>query len=116
MPLTWIKTAEAEPSKTRCLKQSGDGKMSRLLAIGFILALGSVAQAMPLARLQAPDSIVNVREDCGVGFTRVNGRCVRTPARAAARRCAAGMTLVEGRCTQGGTQGQAPTTQGQAPK
>jgi hypothetical protein len=85
--------------------------MIRLVAIGFILALGSVSQAMPLAQLQALDSLtVNVREDCGVGFTRVNGRCVRTPARAAARRCATGTTLVEGRCVKGGT------TEGQAPK
>jgi hypothetical protein len=85
--------------------------MIKLVAIGFTLVLGSVAQAMPPVQLQAPDSlIVNVREDCGAGFTRVNGRCVRTPARAAARRCATGMTLVEGRCTKG-----TGTTEGQAP-
>ena len=84
--------------------------MIKLLAIGSLLALGSVAQAMPLVQLQAADPlIVNVREACGVGFTRVNGRCVRTPARAAARRCATGMTLVEGRCVKGSsTEGQAP--------
>jgi hypothetical protein len=84
--------------------------MIRLFAVGCAFALASVAQAMPLGPVQAPDSlIVNVREDCGVGFTRVNGKCVRTPARAAARRCATGMTLVEGRCVKGGgTDGQAP--------
>jgi len=82
--------------------------MTRLVAIGFVLALASVTQAMPPVHLQAPDSlIVNVRENCGAGFTRVNGRCVRTPARAAARRCATGMTLVEGRCVKGSTEGQA---------
>jgi hypothetical protein len=86
--------------------------MIRLVAIGFILTLGSAAQAMPPVQLQTPDSlIVNVREDCGAGFTRVNGKCIRTPARAVARRCATGMTLVEGRCTKG-----TGTTEGQAPK
>ncbi len=83
--------------------------MMRFAAIGFVLAVGSAAQAMPPVQLQSSDSlIVNVRENCGIGFTRVNGRCVRTPARAAARRCAAGMTLVEGRCEKGTTEGQAP--------
>ena len=73
----------------------------RFIAVGFVLALASASQAMPLAPLQdAGSQIVDVREDCGVGFTRVNGRCVRTPARAAARRCATGMTLVEGRCVK----------------
>ena len=84
--------------------------MIRLFAVGCVFALASVSQAMPIAPVQGPDSlIVNVREDCGAGFTRVNGRCVRTPARAAARRCATGMTLVEGRCVKGSsTEGQAP--------
>ena len=44
--------------------------------------------------------VLQVREACGVGFTRVNGVCVRTPARAAARRCAAGMRVVGGRCVR----------------
>jgi hypothetical protein len=84
--------------------------MFRLVAIGFTLVLGSVAQALPPVQLPASESLtVNVREDCGAGFTRVSGRCVRTPARAAARRCAAGMTLVQGRCAKGtSTEGQAP--------
>jgi hypothetical protein len=83
--------------------------MIRLFAVGCVLALASAAQAMSPAPIQGPDSlIVSVREDCGVGFTRVNGRCVRTPARAAARRCATGLTLVEGRCVQGTTEGKAP--------
>jgi hypothetical protein len=83
--------------------------MTKLISIVFTMAFGSMSQAMPLAQLQAPDQlIVNVRQDCGVGFTRANGRCVRTPARAAARRCATGMTFVEGRCTKGDTEGQPP--------
>jgi hypothetical protein len=48
-----------------------------VFAVGF---LASASQAMPLAPLQNA-GFVNVREDCGAGFTRVNGKCVRTPAR-----------------------------------
>jgi hypothetical protein len=70
-----------------------------LIALSLAAALASSTQAMPLAPLHQSDTLIlNVREACGVGFTRVNGVCVRTPARAAARRCAAGMRLVEGRC------------------
>lgn len=61
--------------------------MIRLSALAFVLAIASSAQAMPLVPLQQPESMVSqVREACGAGFTRVNGVCVRTPARAAARR------------------------------
>jgi hypothetical protein len=70
-----------------------------LIALSLAAGLASSTQAMPLAPLHQSDTLIlNVREACGVGFTRVNGVCVRTPARAAARRCAAGMRLVEGRC------------------
>jgi hypothetical protein len=38
----------------------------RLFTIGFVLALASATQAMPLAPLSNSDSlIVNVRENCG---------------------------------------------------
>lgn len=61
--------------------------MIRLSALAFVLAIASSAQAMPLAPIQQPERMVSqVREACGAGFTRVNGVCVRTPARAAARR------------------------------
>jgi hypothetical protein len=61
--------------------------MIRLSALAFVLAIASSAQAMPLVPLQQPESLVSqVREACGAGLTRVNGVCVRTPARAAARR------------------------------
>lgn len=61
--------------------------MIRLSALAFLLAIASSAQAMPLVPIQQPESMVShVREACGAGFTRVNGVCVRTPARAAARR------------------------------
>lgn len=71
--------------------------MIRLTAAAFALALASSAQAMPPAPLQpSDDMIINVREYCGAGMHRVNGRCVGTPARRharrAIRRCAAGVT------------------------
>jgi len=75
--------------------------MIRLSVIAIALAVASSAQAMPRAAIQQPDSLViTVREACGAGFARVNGVCVRTPARAAARRCAAGMRMVGGRCVR----------------
>ena len=73
--------------------------MIKLAVIGFAMAVASSAQALPLVPVQQPESIIiTVREGCGAGFTRVQGRCVRTPARAAARRCAVGLRLVDGRC------------------
>jgi hypothetical protein len=71
--------------------------MIRLIAIAFALALGTSAQAMPPAQPAQPDEVVvKVREACGAGMHRVNGRCVGTPARRharrAVRRCAAGVT------------------------
>jgi hypothetical protein len=59
----------------------------------FALALVVSAQAMPVAPVEQPDGmIVTVREACGAGMHRVNGVCVTTHARRAARRCAAGVT------------------------
>jgi hypothetical protein len=71
--------------------------MIRLIAVAFALALASSAQAMPPAPLlHSDDMVINVREACGAGMHRVNGRCVGTPARRharrAIRRCAAGVT------------------------
>ena len=58
-----------------------------VLAFTVVAAIASSAQAVPLAPIHQPDSLVTqVREACGAGFTRVNGVCVRTPARAAVRR------------------------------
>jgi len=63
------------------------------MVVAFALTLASLAQAMPLAPLQAPDDlIIKVREACGPGLHRVNGVCIRTPARRAAGRCARGVT------------------------
>jgi len=71
--------------------------MIRVIAVAFALALASSAQAMPATPLQqSDDMVINVREACGAGMHRVNGRCVGTPARRharrAVRRCAAGVT------------------------
>ena len=66
--------------------------MTRLFSFALLFAVASSAQAMPLAPMQQPESLaLTVREACGAGFARVIGVCVRTPARAAARRCAAGV-------------------------
>ena len=56
------------------------------------LVLASSAFAMPRAPLQSNDVIIKVREACGAGMHRVNGVCIRTPARRAASRCARGVT------------------------
>jgi hypothetical protein len=68
-----------------------------VIAVAFALAWASSAQAMPPTPLQqSDDMVINVREACGAGMHRVNGRCVGTPARRharrAVRRCAAGVT------------------------
>jgi hypothetical protein len=67
--------------------------MIRWIAVAFVLALASSAQAMPLVPSQQSDALViKIREACGAGMHRVNGVCVTTQARRAARRCAAGVT------------------------
>jgi hypothetical protein len=73
--------------------------MIKLVAVAFLVALVSPVQAMPRAAIEQPDSLVTtVREACGAGMHRVNGVCVRTPARRQAARCAAGLRYVGGRC------------------
>lgn len=64
-----------------------------LVAAAVAVALASLAQAMPIASLKQPGiEVTPIREACGAGMRRVNGVCVRTPARRAARRCAVGVT------------------------
>ena len=73
--------------------------MIKLVAVAFLVAIASSAQAMPRAAIEQPDSLVTtVREACGAGMHRVNGVCVRTPSRRQAARCAAGLRYVGGRC------------------
>ena len=70
-----------------------EGVMVKLLAIVFVLALSSFAQAVPLAPRQQPNDLaIKVRQACGPGMHWVNGSCIRTPARRAASRCARGVT------------------------
>ena len=58
-----------------------------------LLVFVSSAQAMPRSPLHQPDRLVmQIREACGAGMHRINGVCVTTHARRAARRCAAGVT------------------------
>ncbi len=64
--------------------------MIRIISVAFVLVLASSsAQAMPLAPIQQPDSIVTqVVAGCGAGMTRVNGVCVSRHGKRQARRCA----------------------------
>jgi hypothetical protein len=66
--------------------------MTRLIAVAFALTLASFAQAMPLAPLHQQDRIITVREACGAGMHRVNGVCIRTPARRNVSRCVRGVS------------------------
>jgi hypothetical protein len=73
--------------------------MMRLATIALLVAIGSSAQAVPLAPVQQPENLViSAREACGAGMHRVNGVCIRTAARRQAARCAAGLRYVNGAC------------------
>jgi hypothetical protein len=59
----------------------------RLIAAVFALAGATSAQAMSLAPLPQPESMITeVRQACGAGMHMVNGRCVTTSARRHVRR------------------------------
>jgi hypothetical protein len=65
--------------------------MIRIIAVAFTLALASSAQAVPLAPVQQPDSMVStVREACGAGRTRINGVCVARTTKRQVRRSTTG--------------------------
>jgi hypothetical protein len=67
--------------------------MIRLVAVVFVLALASSAQAIqPTPIKQLDEVVIKVRQACGAGMHYVNGACIRTPARRAASRCARGVT------------------------
>jgi len=71
--------------------------MMRLIAIAFVLAFASSAQAMSPAPLhQLEGMTTEVAYGCGAGRTRVGGVCVarttKRQARRAVRRCTAGVT------------------------
>ena len=52
--------------------------MIKIISVAFVLVLASAsAQAMPLAPIQQPDSMITqVVAGCGAGRTRVDGVCV----------------------------------------
>jgi nitrate reductase beta subunit len=97
--LIWVKTQLAKIRERGWLKMKGE-RMVKLIALAaFTFVITTSAQAMPRAVVQQSDSIViTVREACGAGMHRVNGVCIRTPARRQAARCAAGLRYVGGRC------------------
>jgi hypothetical protein len=65
--------------------------MIRIIAVTFALTLASSAQAVPLAPVQQPESMVStVREACGAGRTRINGVCVARTTKRQVRRSTTG--------------------------
>jgi len=69
--------------------------------IALALCVASSAESMPYVPLQQPNnSVIQVRQGCGLGRQLVDGICVRNSAvRAAVRKCSARkMRMVNGRC------------------
>jgi hypothetical protein len=67
--------------------------MIRLIAVAFVLALATSAEAMSPAPIHQPDNMITqVREACGAGRVRINGVCVarttKRHVRREVRRCA----------------------------
>ncbi len=75
--------------------------MIRPTVIALALCVASSAQSMPYVPLQQPDnSVILIRQGCGLGRQLVDGICVsNTKVRAAVRKCSARkMRMVNGRC------------------
>jgi hypothetical protein len=75
--------------------------MIRPTVVALALCVVSSAQSMPYVPLQQPnDSVIPVRQGCGLGRQLVEGICVsNTKVRAAVRKCnARKMRMVNGRC------------------
>jgi hypothetical protein len=75
--------------------------MIRPTVIALALCVVSSAQSMPYVPLQqSNNSVIQVRQGCGLGRQLVDGICVRNSAvRAAVRKCSARkMRMVNGRC------------------
>jgi hypothetical protein len=75
--------------------------MIRFMVVGLALTIASSVQSMPYVPLQQPNnSVIPVRQGCGLGRQLVDGICVRNSAvRAAVRKCSSrGMRMVNGRC------------------
>jgi hypothetical protein len=75
--------------------------MIRPTVVALALCVVSSAQSMPYVPLQQPNnSVIPVRQGCGLGRQLVDGVCVsNTKVRAAVRKCnARKMRMVNGRC------------------
>ena len=75
--------------------------MIRPAVVALALCVVSPAQSMPYALLQQPNnSVIQVRQGCGLGRQLVDGICVsNAKVRAAVRKCSARkMRMVNGRC------------------
>jgi len=75
--------------------------MIRPNVVALALCVVSSAQSMPYAPLQQPNnSVIPVRQGCGLGRQLVDGICVsNAKVRAAVRKCnARKMRMVNGRC------------------
>jgi hypothetical protein len=75
--------------------------MIRPTVIALALCVASSAESMPYVPLQQPNnSVIQVRQGCGLGRQLIDGICVRNSAvRAVVRKCSARkMRMVDGRC------------------
>jgi hypothetical protein len=92
--------------------------MIRPAVVALALCVVSSAQSMPYAPLRQPNnSVIPVRQGCGLGRQLVDGICVsNAKVRAAVRKCSARkMRMVNGRCEPrarpAAAPAVAPTTQ-----
>jgi hypothetical protein len=75
--------------------------MIRFMVVALALTIASSVQSMPYVPLQQPNnSVIPVRQGCGLGRQLVEGICVsNAKVRAAVRKCSARkMRMVNGRC------------------
>jgi hypothetical protein len=75
--------------------------MIRPIVVTLALVVASSAQSMPYVPLQPPnDSVIAVRQGCGLGRQLIEGICVsNSKVRAAVRKCnSRRMRMVNGRC------------------
>jgi hypothetical protein len=75
--------------------------MIRATVVALALCVASSAQSMPYVPLQQPNnSVIQVRQGCGLGRQLVDGICVHNrQVRAAVRKCRSRkMRMVNGRC------------------
>ena len=96
----WVLEANGEVIDIS-FSDTGEEAMIRPAVVAFALCVVSSAQSMPYAPLQQPDnSVVPVRQGCGLGRQLVDGICVsNSKVRAAVRKCnARKMRMVNGRC------------------